>query len=234
MFGLQNLETRKFEALYFHAPKTAGTHMLTYVKENYAGNYAFRTLHGILPFHDNPDLPIEVIASEDNRYQGRGDHAHLTIDQAFDIYPSLDDWIQENNINVFTMVRDPYERFVSCLRFLPILMRMDMDRGGKTRYREQFPEWEFHQRFTNLIMSPQANWVCRQGVPYAKTLHLNDISGKVVKITDEVSVDFSTKWWTNEDAAETVGDYVIPKFELDDATKKFVQWFWKEDFELGL
>jgi hypothetical protein len=31
-----------------------------------------------------------------------------------------------------------------------------------------------------------------------------------------------------------LNDFILPKFPLDEQTKLFVQWLWKEDFDLGL
>lgn len=227
MFALQNTQTRKFEALFFHAPKTAGSHVLEYTKSRYIGEYQFRTLHSILPYYGDIDIPIDRVDMDD--------HAHLTIDQAFQIYPTLDEWIQENDIDVFTMVRDPYERFVSCLRFIPVMMNLDIDRSGIPKYGGQLSPSDFHKIYTHNIMSPQARWICRDGQPFARTIHLNDVQGKVVEITKGVSVDFGIVHWSNEDASEKMqNNFLIPKFPLDEQTKLFVQWLWKEDFELGL
>ena len=227
MYVLQNLETRKFEALFFHAPKTAGSLVLNYVKTNYAHQYRFRSLHGLLPYYNNHDLKMEEVEMND--------HAHLTIDRAFEIYPTLSDWIDKNDIDVFTMVRDPYERFVSCLRFIPVMMNLDIDKSGIPKFRGQLSESRFHAIYTNMIMSPQARWICRDGKPFARTIHINDVKDTVAKITENVSVDFGTKVWTNEDASEKMmNNFVLPKFPLDEQTKLFVQWLWKEDFDLGI
>ena len=227
MYGLQNLETRKFEGLFFHAPKTAGSLVLNYVKNNYEHQYRFRTLHGVLPLYNNPNLKMDEVEMND--------HAHLTIDQAFELYPTLGDWIDENNIDVFTMTRDPYERFVSCVRFIPVMMNLDIDRSGIPKFRGQMSESRFHQVYTNMIMSPQARWICRDGKPFARTIHIKDVRGEVAPICNNVSIDFTTKIWTNEDASKKMlNDFILPKFPLDEQTKLFVQWLWKEDFDLGL
>lgn len=227
MFGLQNLETRQFEALFFHIPKTAGSLVKTYVRDNYKHQYVLRQLHGVLPYHNRHDLPMNEV--------GMHDHSHLTIDQAFDIYPTLDEWIEENNIDVFCITRDPYERFVSCLRFIPVMMNLDIDGSGIPKFRGQYAEDHFHAVYTYLLMSPQARWICKEGEPFARTIHLDDVKGTVAQVTDNVSVDFTKKVWTNEDAShKMLNDFVIPKFPLDGETKKFVEWLWKEDFDLGL
>ena len=227
MYGLQNLETRKFEALFFHAPKTAGSLVKKYTKNNYGHQYMFRTLHGLLPMFGDGKLKMANVQMDD--------HSHLTVDQAFDIYPTLDEWIHENNIDVFTMVRDPYERFVSCLRFIPVMMNLDIDGSGVPKFRGQYAEDHFHAVYTHLIMSPQARWICRDGQPFARTIHINDVKDTVANVTGNVSVDFRENIWSNEEASEKMlNDFVIPKFPLDEQTKMFVEWLWKEDFDLGL
>ena len=221
MYALQNVKTREFVALYMHIPKTAGTHLRDYIHHNYVGEWELRSPADFLPTQF-VNLPIE-------------DYAHLTLDQAFQIFPTLQDWIEHFEIDVFTLTRNPYDRFVSCLRFMPILMNLDKDTTGLVKYKGQYDASTFHAIGTNLIFTSQSEWIMHQGRQVSRIIRLEDIRDTVVSILPNLEVDFRQQWWTNEDATNRIGlDFNIPKFELDGETKKFVEWMYKEDFDLGL
>ena len=220
MYGIKNITTDKWVGLFFHTPKTGGSNIIHQLKSDDA--FDIHIMTSVLPFDETllKEMPVN-------------DEGHLTIDQAFKIFPTLDDWIDRYNIDVFTLTRDPYERFISCMRFLPTAMRLNEDSDGISFYESLTPS-EFHRRITTTNFSPQSYWNCRDGKPFARRIRLEDIIGqKKVHLCEECYVDFTQTIWSLEQASEQIHDnsYVIPKFTLDEETKKFVQWLWKDDFK---
>jgi hypothetical protein len=237
MYALQDVESRKFFGLFMHIPKTAGTFIRSYIHEAYSGKVEIRNPHHFLPTYaderikqnpyyqsilDHPNLPID-------------DYAHLTLEQAFKVFPTLKEWIADHDIDVFTVTRNPYDRFVSVMRFIPVMMNLDMDIKGVPKFRGQLKPHEFHALYTNLLTLPQAEWIMHEGEQISRIIKLEDVTDTIVSLTGDLKVDFRDRWWTNEDASKALQlDFNIPKFDLDIETRKFVEWLWKDDFDLGL
>ena len=221
MYALQNVRTREFVAFYMHIPKTAGTHLRDYIHHNYVGEWELRQPADFLPMQF-ANLPID-------------DYSHLTLEKAHILYPTLQEWIDHFEIDVFTITRNPYERFVSCLRFMPVLMNIDRDTGGQPYYEGRYDSSTFHAIFTNMLFTPQARWIMHEGRQVSRIIRLQDVTDTIVSIVPNLEIDFRQKWWTNEQATEQFElGFNIPKFELDGETKKFVEWMYREDFDLGL
>ena len=237
MWGLRHKDTGNISAFFMHIPKTSGTRVLRYISKYYADEYEFKN---ILDMYNEDRVLHESIGGEpDPRHVHFPieNHAHITLDQAFCLYPNLKHYIADNNIDVFTIVRDPYERFVSCLRFLPTMMQHGIDKGDMIpRYGGSMTPSEFHAIVTTGLFRQQSDWINRNGAVYTRVLHLDEIKGKSnVHVTENLYCDFSKTDGSNEQVAEHIhkSSYVIPKFTLDEETKKFVQWLWKEDFNLS-
>ena len=74
-----------------------------------------------------------------------------------------------------------------------------------------------------------------EGEQISRIIKLEDVTDTIVSLTGDLKVDFRDRWWTNEDASKALQlDFNIPKFDLDIETRKFVEWLWKDDFDLGL
>ena len=240
MWGLRHKETGNISAFFMHIPKTSGTRVLRYISKYYADEYEFKN---ILDMYNEDRVLHESIGGEpDPRHVHFPieNHAHITLDQAFCLYPNLKQYIADNNIDVFTIVRDPYERFVSCLRFIPTLMISDFAMVGKPKYEQLESHW-FHHYKTNEMLMSQSPYVFEKEedtTPYTRVLYLEEITGTKYEVTKGVTVDFTEKTWSNEHANREIEKentwtvpFYIPKFELDEGTRDFVKWFWKDDFE---
>lgn len=221
------MKTDEWVGLYMHIPKTGGSRLRNSIYEQLdTGDYdCFCTQMSKV-------LPINQTTLDSLNVDGL---AHLTLDQAFQVFPTLDDWITENNIDVFTITRNPYERFISCLRFLPTMMQHGIDKGDKIpRYGGSMTPSEFHAIVTTSLFRQQSDWINRDGTPYTRVLRLDEITGKSnVHITENLYCDFSKTDGSTEQVAEHIhkSSYVIPKFTLDAETKKFVQWLWADDIK---
>ena len=151
MWGLRHKDTGNISAFFMHIPKTSGTRVLRYISNVYADEYEFKN---ILDMYNEDRVLHESIGGEpDPRHIHFPieNHAHITLDQAFCLYPKLKEYINTNNIDVFTIIRDPYERFVSQVRFIPSLMISDFyKRGDNTNLLEQLDSHWFHFYYTNL------------------------------------------------------------------------------------
>ena len=156
MFGIRSRKTQEILAFFMHIPKTSGSHIIRQISDNYVD-------YDIVNIENLYDEDIELRKSIGGQRHSRHEHfpienhAHITLDQAFCLYPKLKEYINTHNIDVFTIIRDPYERFVSQVRFIPTQMIADFSRSGKNNLERMDSHW-FHFYYTNLIFEPQWKW----------------------------------------------------------------------------
>jgi len=223
MYGIKNLKTDKHIAVFMHIPKTSGTHFLESINPE---EFEVYPLNKYIPCRQNR---FSITFRE---------QSHATLEQVYMLYPTLGKFIDNNNLDVFTFVRDPFERFVSCCRFLPVFMTLDTINKGQSNYGESTTHEEFISHYATLLSRPQSDWIDIEGRPQTRMIHLSDIQNKEVEIVDGMTIDYRKSWWSNEDAVSKVRKetptWNIPKFTLDAETKRYVEWLWKKDFALNL
>ena len=239
MWGLRHKESGEIRAFFMHCPKTSGTRILRYVTETYGDEYEFKAIDTMYA----EDSVLQRSLGERQFILPKSpveNHSHLTLGQAFYMYPNLKSYIERKNIDVFTMVRNPYDRFVSCLRFIPNLMISDFDATNEGSAVERLGLHNFNYYYTTLALQPQYLYSYADESdtkPYARIIHLEKVTGTKYEVTNGIEVDFTEKTWTNEHARQEISEntrhvpYWIPKFELDEGTRKFVEWFYAEDFK---
>lgn len=238
MFGIRNKKTREILAFFMHIPKTSGSHIIQQIQDS-SDDYDIINIR-MMYDEDNGELRKSIGGHADPRHEHFPieNHAHLTLDQAFCLYPKLKEYINTHNIDVFTIIRDPYERFVSQVRFIPSLMISDFDKRGKNKnLLERLDSHWFHFYYTNLIFEPQWKWCYENSNdenPYTRIIRLDEVKDTIYEVTKGFEVDFSQNTWSNEEVNSEIGEvpFSIPKFTLDEGTKNFVKWLYKDDFRL--
>lgn len=238
MWGLRHKESGEIRAFFMHCPKTSGTRILRYVSKTYGDEYEFKAI-------DTMYREDSVLQRSIGEYQfilpksPVENHSHLTLGQAFHMYPNLKSYIERKNIDVFTMVRNPYDRFVSCVRFIPNLMISDFVNLGQSAV-DRLGLNDFNYYYTTLALQPQylySHISPSSTQPYARIIHLEDVTGSKYEVTNGIEVDFTERDWTNEHARQEIIEntrdvpFWISHFELDEGTRRFVEWFYAEDFK---
>jgi hypothetical protein len=63
---------------------------------------------------------------------------------------------------------------------------------------------------------------------------LDEVKDTKYEVTKGFEVDFSKQTWSNEEVNSEIGEvpFSIPKFTLDEGTRNFVKWLYKDDFRL--
>ena len=110
-------------------------------------------------------------------------------------------------------------------------------RGDNTNLLEQLDSHWFHFYYTNLIFEPQWKWCYENSNdenPYTRIIRLDEVKDTIYEVTKGFEVDFSQNTWSNEEVNSEIGEapFSIPKFTLDEGTKQFVKWLYKDDFRL--
>jgi len=96
--------------LLVHIPKTGGTSVTDYLSNKYSIELNNKSLYGTIRNGDNSEITAKTLEIKMNI---KSHMQHMTYQQICKY--STDFNIDFNNINIITIVRNPYERIISAL-----------------------------------------------------------------------------------------------------------------------
>ena len=88
MFGIRNKKTREILAFFMHIPKTSGSHIIQQIEDS-SVEYDIVNIQTMFN-EDNSELRKSIGGHAHPRHEHFPieNHAHVTLDQAFSLYPT--------------------------------------------------------------------------------------------------------------------------------------------------